>query len=134
MSDYFSLEQLFQDFSDKEETVGSWFYIRFLSEESGNTPFLNTREITDNFTKKTGLIFIPRPETDSRVCFATDSELRDDFKIHFSSEDLVLYCFYLIHQPDFKKNYPNIPYPENEDEFLETIAKAKELKLRKYSR
>lgn len=133
MPDYFSLEQLVQDFPGKEEGVGLWFYNRFLSEESVNTPFRNTPAITDKFTEKTGLIFIPHPETDSRVCFATDSELRDDFKIYFSSEDLALYCFYWIHQSDFKKNYPKIPYPENEDDFFETIVKGRVLKIREYS-
>jgi len=80
-------------------------------------------------SKKTGLIFEAEMEASGNVCFANSLEVRDDFKISFSSLDVLNYIYGVLHTTTYNKehkdflkmNPPGLPYPKDSAAFWESV-------------
>lgn len=79
------------------------------------------KSVFKSIEKILGIPFVDDELTTGAVCFATDEELRADFKIQFISNDVVNYVYGII-TLDSNENLASIsslkiPYPVNADVF-----------------
>lgn len=93
-------------------------------------------EVFSRIAEKTGLAFIPEKETKGRVCFINHPDVRDDFRISFSLQDVFDYVSAVVHSANRRECHPNVlnkevpevPYPENANSFWNFVATGKELR------
>ncbi|MCO5247630.1 MAG: hypothetical protein M9887_01595 [Chitinophagales bacterium] len=86
-------------------------------------------KIVNIFSKNIELTFVEKEEK-GNVCFATNnSELRDDFKLVFTSLDIWEYVNgQLLFEPLVKNRKILIPYPHTERDFWQWVSKGKKLR------
>lgn len=72
------------------------------------------------------------------VCFATDEDVRPDFKLQFTVDDVINYIYAIVFQLYSKENTKNlsildlkIPYPKNAASFWEYCSIGKKLRQQK---
>lgn len=90
----------------------------------GSITSLN-RNITSEFEKSTGLLFLEKME-DGNVCFANNNDdLRDEFKQVFSPGDVLDYVYGILNIPENNNAgsaNPEIPLPKNAEIFWQNAA------------
>ncbi|HUH73907.1 MAG TPA: type ISP restriction/modification enzyme [Chitinophagales bacterium] len=94
------------------------------------------RTTINQIVQKTGLTFVPANKH-GNLCFATNNdELQDDFKLIFTSIDLLDYISAVLHARIYgeqNKEFKNIdsigiPYPEDAKGFWQFVRLGKEIK------
>lgn len=91
--------------------------------------------IINKFAANTGLSFNPAVETANNVCFINSPEVRDDYKITFSADDVFNYVTALLHSPKLNNREsennvtepPAIPYPSDSGMFWKIAGLGKQL-------
>ena len=91
--------------------------------------------IVNKFAANTGLSFSPSAETANNVCFINSPEVRDDYKITFSADNIFNYVTALLHSPELNgresennvTEAPAIPYPSDSGMFWEIAGLGKQL-------
>lgn len=87
------------------------------------------QHLTNQITKTLGLIFISDKETETNVCFAYSTELRDDYKTTFLLIDILDYSYAVLKSSPKNeeynhfliRNHPQLPYPKNTKTFWELV-------------
>lgn len=113
----------------------------YQSGENGNSrtgigAFNAIEKIIRQISVKTGLTFIPDKEPEGNVCMAANKEVRSEFKITFSLEDIVDYIYAVLYSPAYRRNnnenlkndFPRIPYPDDTSVFWKLVELGGELK------
>lgn len=104
------------------------FTIENLVQQKGLKTNFN-KNITTQFEKITGLLF--EPNTSGEVCFAESQGIRNDFKTHFTVEDLMNYCYAVLNETENNKPNPDkapLPYPKNNDQLWNNVQYGKTLR------
>ncbi len=102
-----------------------------------NTTFITNvnRDIVSKFVTYTGLSFNPTSNAANNLCFINSSEVRDDYKITFTADDVFNYVTALLHSPELNSRKsgrhgtetPSIPYPSDSGMFWEISGLGKQL-------
>ncbi len=92
-------------------------------------------DVVNKFAGITGLSFNSEAKTTNNVCFINSSDVRDDYKITFSADDIFNYVTALLHSPEInnqksdghKTESPAIPYPSDSEMFWKIAGLGKQL-------
>ncbi len=99
------------------------------TKQSGTSISHLNPEITNQFAKTLGLVYVSSKEPDGNLCFANNDEVRSEFKLTFTSKDIINYIAAVLHAPIFtaqqqkflKTNSSIIPYPKDPEIFWELV-------------
>ncbi|WP_370566851.1 type ISP restriction/modification enzyme [Flavobacterium sp. GP15] len=99
-----------------------------LLETPERVPNLNM-EMVEKFADGLGLAFVNEKEPEGNLCFANNSEVRDDFKTTFAPIDILDYIYAVLHSPTYRETYkeflkidfPRVPYPNDLVKFWELV-------------
>ncbi len=86
-------------------------------------------EFIHQMSKKLGLAYVPEKKSEGQVCFINNTEVRNEYKISFSTIDIQNYIYGIFHSSAFrtrKKKIPKIdfskiPYPANCETFWQLV-------------
>lgn len=122
---------------------------RYQSENSEKKPFRNdlenllsklvlglNKDFAKEIEKEFGLEFSTEEPKEGEVCFAQSPELRDDFKIYFTSTNLLDYSYAAMHSSAYRKtykkfskiNFSQIPHPKENGQFWKLVSLGKQLR------
>lgn len=122
-SGYFTLEELENDRRENRSPLD------FLGPLKIDNP-----ELITQMEENLNLLFTDEKTEEGAVCYALSPEVRDDFKVHFSTPDLRDYCWAAGHLPE-NRNHPSqfnknkLPLPVSTDRFWNWVHLGKRIRL-----
>lgn len=101
-----------------------------------NIDFTLNLEFVNQMAKKIGLAYAPEKKLSGQVCYINNTEVRNDYKISFSTIDILNYLYAILHsstyrtrQKEFLKiDFPRVPYPTDAETFWQLVELGGELR------
>lgn len=93
-------------------------------------------EVKNKFAKILGLACISETERGGNVCSVNSGEVRNDFRISFTTNDLLNYFFALTHSTAFRQKFENLdqavfselPFPSDSEQFWQLAELGRQLR------
>jgi hypothetical protein len=142
MSDYFILlnDQAYREEVEEREEIrlnsnaaATAFFIPLYIVEDKQVQILNM-EVVKHISEKLNLFYSPLKETGGEVCFLNSEEVRPEYKVSYSSPDIINYVRGYLKSVEYENKYKNllyegflfVPFPNDESEFWRFVQIGKE--------
>ncbi len=101
-----------------------------------NIDFTLNLEFVNRMAKKIGLAYVPEKKLVGQVCYINNTEVRNDYKISFSTNDILNYLYAILHSPAYrarqkeflKIDFPRVHYPANSEKFWQLVELGSQLR------